>query len=122
VVAITGPHQSGKTTLSRATFPEKPYVSLENPEQREFAEGDPKGFLERYPDGAILDEVQRCPDLLSYLQGRVDEDPRPGLFVLTGSQQFGPLSGITQTLVFCIISATAPQQRTVLSQAWQGPG
>lgn len=98
VVAVTGPRQSGKTTLSRASFPEKPYVSLENPEQREFAEEDPKGFLRRYPDGAILDEVQRCPDLLSYLQSRVDEDRRPGLFVLTGSQQFGLFSGITQTL------------------------
>ncbi len=98
MVAITGPRQSGKTTLSRASFPEKPYVSLENPEQREFAVDDPKGFLKGYPDGAILDEVQRCPNLLSYLQGRIDEDRRPGLFVLTGSQQFGLLSGITQTL------------------------
>lgn len=98
VVAITGPRQSGKTTLSRAVFPEKPYVSLEDPDQRAFAEEDPKGFLSRYPDGAILDEVQRCVELFSYLQGIIDEDPRPGLFILTGSQQFGLMSGISQTL------------------------
>lgn len=98
IVAITGPRQSGKTTLVRATFPDKPYVSLEYPDTRAFADSDPRAFLERYPDGAILDEVQRCPDLFSYLQGIVDEDGRMGLFVLTGSQQFDLRSGITQSL------------------------
>ncbi len=98
VVAITGPRQSGKTTLASTTFPHKAYVSLEEPDQKEFAEDDPRGFLDRYPDGAIVDEAQRCPGLFSYLQGRVDQDRRPGLFVLTGSQQFGLLSGITQSL------------------------
>ncbi len=98
LVAITGPRQSGKTTLARAAFKKKPYVSLEDPDQREYADDDPRGFLAAYPDGAILDEVQRCPELFSYLQSRVDEDKRPGLFILTGSQQFGLLSGITQTL------------------------
>jgi uncharacterized protein len=90
--------QSGKTTLARAVFPEKPYVSLEDLDERRYAEEDPRGFLGRFPDGAVLDEVQRCPDLFSYLQGRVDVDGRRGLFVLTGSQQFGLLSGISQTL------------------------
>lgn len=98
VVAITGPRQSGKTTLARAVFPEKPYVSLEDPDTRAFADTDPRAFLGRYPDGAILDEVQRCPDLFSYIQTIVDQDQRMGLYVLTGSQQFGLRSKITQSL------------------------
>lgn len=98
ILAITGPRQSGKTTLARNSFPDRPYVSLEDPDTRAFAEEDPRGFLSRYPDGAILDEAQRCPALFSYLQTRVDADQRMGRFVLTGSQQFGLLSNITQTL------------------------
>jgi len=98
VVTITGPRQSGKTTLARRVFPDKRYVSLEDPNQREFAEEDPKGFLSNLPDGAVLDEVQRCPALFSWLQGVVDADGRMGLFILTGSQQFGLISGITQSL------------------------
>ena len=98
VVTITGPRQSGKTTLARAVFPDKPYISLEDPDAREFAESDPRAFLDRFPDGAILDEVQRCPDLFSYIQTIVDLDGRAGLYVLTGSQQFGLLSNITQSL------------------------
>ncbi len=98
VVAVTGPRQSGKTTLARAVFADKPYVSLEDPTERAFAQEDPHGFLARFPDGAIFDEAQRWPDLFSHLQGRVDEDRRPGRFVLTGSQQFGLLAGISQSL------------------------
>ncbi len=98
ILAITGPRQSGKTTLARAVFADRPYVSLEDPEQREFAATDPRGFLARFGDGAIIDEVQHCPDLLSYLQGIVDEHRRMGEFVLTGSQQFGLMSRITQSL------------------------
>jgi len=98
VVAVTGPRQSGKTTLVRKAFPDKPYVSLEDLDERQFATDDPRGFLSRYPDGAILDEVQRCPELFSYLQTRLDQAKRKGLFVLTGSQQFNLLSGITQSL------------------------
>jgi predicted AAA+ superfamily ATPase len=97
-IAITGPRQAGKTTLSRMAFPDKPYVSLEDPDTREFAASDPRRFLARYPDGAILDEAQRSPDLFSYLQTRADMDGRMGLYILTGSQQFGLLSGITQSL------------------------
>ncbi len=98
ILAITGPRQSGKTTLARSTFPDQPYVSLEAPETRALAEEDPRGFLSRYPAGAILDEAQRCPVLFSYLQTRVDTNLRMGQFVLTGSWQFGLLSNITQTL------------------------
>ena len=98
VVAVTGPRQSGKTTLVRKAFPDKPYVSLEDLDERQFATDDPRGFLSRYPDGAILDEVQRCPGLFSYLQTRLDQAKKKGLFVLTGSQQFNLLTGITQSL------------------------
>lgn len=97
-IALTGPRQAGKTTLSRMAFPDKPYVSLEDPDTREFAASDPRRFLARYPDGAILDEAQRSPELFSYLQTRADIDGRMGLYILTGSQQFGLLSGITQSL------------------------
>ena len=87
VVTLTGPRQSGKTTLARAVFAGKSYVSLEDPDVRRLAVDDPRGFLGGFPDGAVLDEVQRAPELLSYLQTRVDADGRMGLFLLTGSQQ-----------------------------------
>lgn len=98
IVAMTGPRQSGKTTLARTVFADKPYVSLENPAELGFAQEDPRGFLARYPDGAIFDEAQRWPELFSWLQGMVDDDRRPGRFILTGSQQFGLLAGISQSL------------------------
>lgn len=98
IITITGPRQSGKTTLARKIFPEKPYVNLEFPDQRQFAIDDPRGFLGRYPDGAILDEIQRTPELPSYLQGIVDEKKRNALFVLTGSQQFEVARSISQSL------------------------
>ena len=98
VIAITGPRQAGKTTLARNLFQDKPYISLENPDEREFALADPKRFLARFPEGAILDEVQRCPQLLSWLQGLVDERQRMGDFILTGSAQFSLIESITQTL------------------------
>lgn len=98
IIAVTGPRQSGKTTLAQHVFKNKPYISLEEPDQKLFADEDPRGFLKQFPDGAILDEVQRCPQLFSYLQSLVDHDKRPGLFILTGSQQFGLLSNISQTL------------------------
>ena len=98
MLAITGPRQSGKTTLARALFSDKPYVSLENPQEREFALTDPQRFLARFGDGAILDEVQRCPQLLSWLQQMVDERRRMGDFILTGSARFDLLAGITQSL------------------------
>lgn len=98
VIALTGPRQSGKTTLAKAVFTDKPYISLENPDEREYAERDPKGFLARFGSGAILDEVQRCPHLFSWLQGVVDARGIMGDFVLTGSAQFELLAGVTQSL------------------------
>jgi predicted AAA+ superfamily ATPase len=98
IVTVTGPRQSGKTTLARSVFSHKPYLSLEDPDNRRMALEDPRSFLDRLPDGGVLDEVQRAPELLSYLQSRVDADGRMGLFLLTGSQQFGLISGITQSL------------------------
>ena len=97
-VIVTGPRQSGKTTLTQTVFPNKSYVSLEDLDTREFATQDPRGFLNQYPDGAILDEVQRCPDLFCYLQSRLDATKKMGTFILTGSQQFGLLSGVSQSL------------------------
>ena len=98
VVTLTGPRQSGKTTLCRSAFSDKPYVSLEPPDQREFALADPRGFLKRFPGGAVVDEIQRASSLLSYIQEIVDQSPLPGRFVLTGSQNLGLLAGVTQTL------------------------
>lgn len=98
VIGITGPRQAGKTTLAQHHFPEKPYVSLENPDQLDFARKDPRGFLAQFPKGAILDEVQRCPSLFSWLQGLVDAAGVMGQFVLTGSQQFGFRAQLSQTL------------------------
>ena len=98
IVALTGPRQSGKTTLAKEVFADKVYVSLENPDELAFAERDPRAFLGRFASGAILDEVQRCPRLLSWLQGLVDERGRMGDFILTGSAQFDLIAGITQSL------------------------
>ena len=98
VITLTGPRQSGKTTVAKALFSDRPYTTLEDPDTRMTAQDDPRSFLERFPDGAVLDEVQRCPQLLSYLQTIVDNDKRMGRYILTGSQQFGLMSGITQSL------------------------
>lgn len=98
IVTIVGPRQSGKTTLAKMVFPDKAYRSLENPDTRAYANEDPRGFFAELPDGAILDEIQRAPELLSYLQGIVDGDPRSGLFVLTGSHHFLLMQGVSQSL------------------------
>lgn len=100
VIAILGPRQSGKTTLAKATFPFHAYVSLENYDEREAAIEDPRGFLSRKssPHGIILDEIQHVPKLLSYIQTLVDEQPQPGYFVLTGSQNILVNEAISQTL------------------------
>lgn len=97
-VAVVGPRQSGKTTLVRAVFNDKPYLSLENPDTRAFAVQDPRGFLAQFPDGAILDEAQRAPDLFSYLQQVLDESPVRGRFILTGSNNFLLQTSISQSL------------------------
>lgn len=97
-VAVVGPRQSGKTTLVRELFGQKPYVSLEDPDNRQYALEDPRGFLADYPNGAILDEVQRTPDLFSYLQGVLDAREESGQFILTGSNNFLLQQNITQSL------------------------
>ena len=98
IVTITGPRQSGKTTLVRALLPDKPYVSLETPSQREFARTRPAEFLRQFPAGAVIDEAQNAPELFSQMQGVVDASGTMGLFVLTGSQNLSLLSNVTQSL------------------------
>ncbi len=98
VVTVTGPRQSGKTTLVKDVFPEKPYANLESLQTFQFAEVDPIGFLDSYPDGAVIDEIQRCPKLLSEIQVRVDASDKKGMFILTGSHQMGLRGAIAQSL------------------------
>lgn len=98
VVTVTGPRQSGKTTLVRTAFSGHAYASLEDPELRSYATSDPKGFLRQYPGPVILDEVQRVPDLFSYIQILADEEDVPGRFILSGSQNFLLLRSISQSL------------------------
>jgi predicted AAA+ superfamily ATPase len=88
VVTLTGPRQSGKTTLVKMTFPNYDYRSLEDPDHRAFALEDPRGFLSQFPEKFILDEIQRAPDLASYIQTIVDTKDMSGQFILTGSQNF----------------------------------
>lgn len=132
VIALTGPRQSGKTTLAKAAFADKPYVSLENPDEREFAERDPRRFLQRFAEGAILDEAQRCPALLSWVQGLVDERGRMGDFILTGSAQFDLMSGVTQSLAGRVgrvellplsaseLAGAGQQPHSLEAMLWQG--
>jgi uncharacterized protein len=98
VVTVTGPRQSGKTTLCRLAFPDRIYVNLEQPDMREFARSDPRAFLDSLRDGAIIDEIQRVPELLSWIQVEVDARPAPGRFILTGSHQFELGRQIAQSL------------------------
>jgi predicted AAA+ superfamily ATPase len=98
VLTVVGPRQSGKTTLCRKAFPEKPYVTLESADTRDYARSDPRGLLAEYRDGAIFDEIQNAPELTSYLQGDVDERPEPGRFVLTGSQNLAVTAATSQSL------------------------
>lgn len=98
ILAVTGPRQSGKTTLVKEIFKDKPYVSLENPDTRRFATEDPRAFLQQYNKGAVLDEVQRTPEIFSYLQEITDNSKSPGQFVLTGSNNFLLQQNISQSL------------------------
>lgn len=97
VVTLTGPRQSGKTTLARSVF-DLPYVNLEAPDEREFATGDPRGFIAAYKGGAIIDEIQRAPELTSWLQVKIDASGRPGQFLLTGSHNFSVRQLLSQSL------------------------
>lgn len=115
VVVITGPRQSGKTTLCRATFPDKAYVSLEAMDNRDYAQNDPRGFLAEYSEGAIIDEAQHVPELLNYMQSDVGDRPEPGRFILTGSQHFGLSQSISQSLAGrCGILVLLPPDREEL--------
>jgi len=98
VVTLTGPRQSGKTTLVKMTFPDYDYISLEEPDHRAFAIEDPRGFLSQFPEKVILDEIQRAPDLFSYIQTIVDQKDISGQFILTGSQNFLLLQKVSQSL------------------------
>jgi predicted AAA+ superfamily ATPase len=117
VVTITGPRQSGKTTLAREAFPAYHYRSLEQIDQRRFAQEDPRGFLSSIEGPVILDEIQHVPDLLSYIQVAADEEPSPGRFVLTGSQNFLLMSKVAQTLAGrCGILNLLPFSRAELEE------
>lgn len=106
IIALTGPRQSGKTTLAQHIFSDLPYVSLENLDEREHANQDPRGFLANYKNGAIFDEVQNCPELFSYLQGVADQSKKNGKYILTGSQNFLLNQQITQSLAGRVGMAT----------------
>jgi len=98
VITVTGPRQSGKSTLCRALFPHKTYINLEDLSFRYIVREDPRGFLDRYPDGVIFDKIQRLPELCSYIQTRVDTTQQSGQYILTGSSQFELMQNISQSL------------------------
>jgi len=98
VICITGPRQSGKTTLAKLAFPNKPYFSLEDPDTALLARSDPRGFLETWPEGMILDEAQYIPELFAYIKTMADKEPVPGKYIITGSQQFNLMGKITESL------------------------
>ena len=106
VLCITGPRQSGKTTIAREMFPHLPYLSLENLDTRQLALTDPRKFLSQHPDGAIFDEIQHAPDIVSYLQGIVDESGKNGQYVITGSQNFAISNTISHSLAGRVGMAT----------------
>ena len=97
-MTLTGPRQSGKSTLCRMVFPKHAYANLEAPDVRAFAASDPRGFLSQFDRGAIIDEIQRVPELTSYLQGVIDADPRHGRWILTGSQSLTMMESVSQSL------------------------
>jgi len=98
VICITGPRQSGKTTLAKLAFPKKQYFSLEDPDTALLVRSDPRGFLDTWPGGLILDEAQYLPELFTYIKTVVDKDPKPGKYIITGSQQFSLMAKITESL------------------------
>jgi len=122
VVSVTGPRQSGKTTLCRAAFPKHQYVNLEAEDHGSYARDDPRGFLAEYSSGVVIDEVQRAPDLLGFLQEEVDRDATPGRFVLTGSQHFALSQQISQSLAGRIgLTQLLPPSRQELVQFPDAP-
>ena len=131
-VAVVGPRQSGKTTMAKDVFPKKPYVSLEDPDERLQAETDPRSFLDRFKNGAIIDEAQRVPSLFSYLQKILDNTKKDGLFILTGSNNFLLQASISQTLAgrigyidllpFCYAELEKPDLKNISTNQllWKG--
>lgn len=118
IVTVVGPRQSGKTTLVQHAFPEKKYVNFEFPDIRTMALQDPRGFLEQFPDGAVFDEIQRAPELLSYIQPLVDEKDQKGMFILTGSHQLELQEAVSQSLAGRTALLTLlPLDLTELSEA-----
>ena len=121
VLTITGPRQSGKTTCCRLSFPNLPYSNLEEPDTRQYALSDPRGFLEQFKNGGIIDEIQRAPDITSYIQGIVDNPGFSGLFVLTGSQNFSVRNTISQSLagrtaVFTLLPFSLSEVKTFIPE------
>lgn len=117
VVTVTGPRQSGKTTLVKKHFPEHQYYNLEEPDSREIAQADPRGFLSGKEKGFILDEIQRVPELLSYIQGIVDKTKKCGQFILTGSRNFELMETVTQSLagrtaLLCLLPLSLKELKT----------
>ncbi|MCX6225523.1 MAG: ATP-binding protein [Bacteroidia bacterium] len=98
VITITGPRQSGKTTLAKTIAKDYQYISFENPDIRENAKKDPRGFLRQYPNKAIFDEIQLVPELVSYLQEIIDLENEPGMYILTGSQNLALHEQVSQSL------------------------
>ena len=122
VITLTGPRQSGKTTLLKHTFPDYEYVSLENIDMRSFAQNDPRGFLASYPSHVIIDEVQQVPHLLSYIQTHVDDKGEVGMYMLAGSQNFLLMESINQSLASrTAILRLLPFSRLELTQAQIAP-
>lgn len=124
IVTITGPRQAGKTTLCQLCFPDKNYISLEDPDQRSLCEADPRAFLKRIENGAVLDEIQRVPEFLSYLQTFVDRKKEKGLFILTGSNQLTLNEKVTQSLagrtaLLNLLPLSLQELGKVNSQNWQ---
>lgn len=132
IIGVVGPRQSGKTTLVKEVFPEYTYVNLEQPDIRNYAQNDPNAFLSQYNNKIILDEVQRVPELFSYLQVKVDEDKKMGQYILTGSQHFLMMHSITQSLAgrisifnlyplsFEELQNAKQEKHDVLTQIWYG--
>jgi len=126
ILAVTGPRQSGKTTLLQHAFPDYEYVSLENRDIRERAESDPNGFLKKFSSKVILDEAQRAPILFSYLQTKTDADREMGQYILSGSQNFMLLESISQSLagrvaLFRLLPFTFPEMQKygLLAEGWE---
>lgn len=132
LIGIVGPRQSGKTTLAKEVFSKYTYVNLEQPDIRLYAQNDPKAFLSQYDNHVILDEIQRVPELFSYLQVKVDNDKKMGQYILTGSQHFLMMQSITQSLAGRIsifnlyplsyeeLQKAKKQKKDIFTQIWYG--